>query len=148
MRNIPQGEHPRQLQGSIHGEDLFHRRAQHRQNLNQVPLPDRNRAVRKVWPTRHRRTSAPCRSSPGQEAGDQTVTLKNVGSVAVQITRIHSSTQFAQTHTCGTSLAAGASCDVMVTFTPNATGLQRSLLSITGTGGASPQTVPLSGTGS
>src|SRR5437667_7712622 len=54
---------------------------------------------------------------------------------------------FAQTHTCGTSLVAGASCSISVTFKPTALGTRTATLNISDNGGGSPQRVSLSGTG-
>jgi len=55
---------------------------------------------------------------------------------------------FAQSATtCGTTLAAGASCAVSVTFTPAATGSRVAELDVADGAITSPQTVALSGTG-
>jgi phospholipase C len=54
---------------------------------------------------------------------------------------------FAETNTCGSSLAAGASCTISVTFKPTATGTRTASVSLSDAGGGSPQTVPLTGTG-
>jgi hypothetical protein len=54
---------------------------------------------------------------------------------------------FAETNTCGTSLASGASCKIVVTFTPAAKGKRTANVAITDNGGGSPQMVSLSGTG-
>jgi hypothetical protein len=49
----------------------------------------------------------------------QTVTLSNSGVVALTITSIGATPgDYAQTNTCGASLAAGGSCTIDVTFTP------------------------------
>jgi len=81
----------------------------------------------------------------------QTITLSNTTSTALTITGIAISgtntTDFAQTNTCGTGIAAKARCTISVTFTPTATGTRRADVSITDNGGASPQSVPLTGTG-
>jgi hypothetical protein len=54
---------------------------------------------------------------------------------------------FAQTNDCGTSLPAGASCTVNVTFTPKAVGSPTGTLSFTDNAPQSPQVVQLYGTG-
>jgi trimeric autotransporter adhesin len=54
---------------------------------------------------------------------------------------------FAETNTCGTTVAAGASCFIQVTFTPSAKGNRTATLSVTDNGGASPQKVAVAGTG-
>jgi hypothetical protein len=54
---------------------------------------------------------------------------------------------FAQTNNCGSSIAAGATCTIAVTFTPSGYGRQTGTLSLTDNAAGSPQTVSLSGTG-
>jgi hypothetical protein len=54
---------------------------------------------------------------------------------------------FAQTNTCGTSVAAGASCTISVTFRPTAGGSRTATLAITDNAAGSPHTVGLAGTG-
>ncbi len=79
------------------------------------------------------------------------VTLTNIGNASLTITAIGftgtNASDFAQTHTCGSSLAAGASCTISVTFTPGATGARSASLSVTDSGAGSPQKVILSGVG-
>ena len=86
--------------------------------------------------------------SAGTTAAAQTVTLTNVGTVPLGSLAIStSSAEFAETNTCGTSLAAGASCAVSVTFTPQAAGLVQANLSISDNAPDSPQVLSISGTG-
>jgi probable HAF family extracellular repeat protein len=79
----------------------------------------------------------------------QTVTLTNVGTTTLTITGIAitgaKAGDFAQTHTCGSSLAAGASCSISVTFKPTATGVRNAALSVSDNASGSPQTVSLCG---
>jgi len=53
-------------------------------------------------------------------------TVKNTSAAAVTITSIgfsgDPSSQFAQTNTCGASLAAGATCTISVTYSPTVSG--------------------------
>jgi Subtilase family/Abnormal spindle-like microcephaly-assoc'd, ASPM-SPD-2-Hydin len=77
----------------------------------------------------------------------QTVTLTNTGSAALTINGIAASGDFAQTNTCGASVAAGASCTVAVTFTPTSAGARTGTLTINDNAANSPQTVSLTGTG-
>lgn len=81
----------------------------------------------------------------------RTVTMTNVGSSAVSISKIAitglQETSFSETHNCGGSLAAGANCSIAVTFTPQATGASNATLSVSDTGGSSPQGVTLTGNG-
>ena len=87
----------------------------------------------------------------GTTSASQTVTLTNIGSVALSISSIGltgaNAGDFAQTNTCGSSLSAGLSCTISVTFKPTATGSRSAAVSISDSGGGSPQTVSLSGTG-
>jgi len=83
----------------------------------------------------------------GTTSGAQTVTLTNTGSGTLTITSIVASGDFAQTNTCGTSVAAGANCTISVTFTPTATGARTGTVTITDNASNSPQTISLSGTG-
>jgi hypothetical protein len=79
------------------------------------------------------------------------VIVSNKGNSTVSISSIAitgtNAGDFAQTNTCGTSLASGASCKVVVTFTPSAKGKRTANVAITDNGGGSPQLVALSGTG-
>jgi F5/8 type C domain-containing protein/ASPM-SPD-2-Hydin domain-containing protein len=77
----------------------------------------------------------------------QTVTVNNTGSTAVSVSQIAASGEFAETSTCGASIAAGASCTVSVTFTPTASGTQTGSLTIASSAPNSPNTVSLTGTG-
>jgi len=81
----------------------------------------------------------------------QTVTLTNVGTTSLNVTGVSivgtNAGDFTQTNTCGSLVAASASCTIMVTFKPAATGSRRATLNVSDNGGASPQTVAISGTG-
>ncbi len=86
----------------------------------------------------------------GTTSAPQNVTLQNFGKTALAITSVVTSTsQYAvSSNTCGTSLAAGKSCIISVTFTPNAVGTITGSLTITDGDPTSPQVVSLTGTGS
>ncbi len=78
--------------------------------------------------------------------GAQSVVILNTGSSTLGFGSVTATTEFAQTNTCGTSLAVGASCVVNVTFTPSASGPRTGTLTINdGTGTA--KTLALHGTG-
>ena len=81
----------------------------------------------------------------------QTVTLSNTGSAALSITSLALSgtnaSDFDESDTCGSSLAAGANCTIAVMFTPSVTGSEAASLSIADNASGSPQTVSLSGAG-
>jgi len=87
----------------------------------------------------------------GTTSPPQVVTLTNYGTAAVEISRVHfrgkNSGAFAQSNTCGTSVPAGGSCSISVTFTPESKGPKTATLDVGDNGGGSPQTVALSGTG-
>ena len=88
----------------------------------------------------------------GNTSAAKTVTLKNVGTTAITITSITiagtAAGDFAQTNSCGSSLAASASCTISVTFKPTTTGTRSAMLKVTDSAAGSPQTVSLTGTGS
>jgi trimeric autotransporter adhesin len=81
----------------------------------------------------------------------QTVTLTNNGNVALGITGIAvsgtNSGDFAQTNTCGSSVAVGANCTISITFTPGASGTRTASMTITDNATGSPQSISLTGTG-
>jgi hypothetical protein len=81
----------------------------------------------------------------------QNVTLTNTGNTALSITNIAvtgtDSNWYAESNTCGTSVAAGASCTITATFTPLQGGPASPSINLTDTGTGSPQSIALSGTG-
>jgi len=76
----------------------------------------------------------------------QNVTLTNTGTSSVSITSITVPTKYTQTNTCGSSLAAGKSCTISVSFAPTGTGTFTGNVSVTDNATGSPQTVKLTGT--
>jgi hypothetical protein len=83
----------------------------------------------------------------GTANAGQAITLSNTGSAALRIVGIAVALPFAQTNTCDSSLAAGATCTINVTFDPTTDGDFTSNISITDNAEGSPQTAALSGTG-
>src|SRR5437667_3202605 len=85
----------------------------------------------------------------GSTSAAQNLTLNNGTSASVSITGISiggtNSGDFAQTHTCGASLAAATACTISVTFKPTATGTRAATLSVADSAGT--QTANLTGTG-
>ena len=82
----------------------------------------------------------------GGSSAAQSVTIMNTGGANLSFGAITTTSEFAQTNTCGTSLATGASCVVSVTFAPSAAGSRTGTLTINdGTGTA--KTLALTGTG-
>jgi hypothetical protein len=80
----------------------------------------------------------------GQSA-TQSFTLTNSGNLAATSIAITPPSGFTQTSTCGSSLAAQASCSVSVTFSPTATTSYGGNLQVTSS--ASTLSIPVSGTG-
>jgi uncharacterized repeat protein (TIGR03803 family) len=83
----------------------------------------------------------------GTTSAAQTVTLKNTGSATLMITSITPSAGFGETNTCGTSVDAGNSCTINVTFAPTSPGAATGSITITDNASGSPQAVSLKGTG-
>jgi len=80
-------------------------------------------------------------------SGSQAVTVSNTGTASAAISSVAVSGDFLQTNSCGTSIAAGASCTVNVSFRPTASGTRTGTLTITSSATNSPTTVALTGTG-
>ena len=79
------------------------------------------------------------------------ISVQNTGTGAltglvIAITGTNASS-FKENSLCGSTLAAGASCTVNLTFAPSASGLQQAALTLTDNAPNTPQTVSLSGTG-
>jgi trimeric autotransporter adhesin len=77
----------------------------------------------------------------------RSVTLTNSGSGALALSGITATSGFGVTHNCGSSVAAGASCTLAVTFTPAAAGAATGSVSVASNATGSPHTVSLTGTG-
>jgi astacin (peptidase family M12A)/centrosomal CEP192-like protein len=84
----------------------------------------------------------------GTTSASKAVTLKNTSSGSVSINSITVTGNFAvASNTCGSSLAAGATCKANITFTPSVGGALTGSLAISDGAPDSPQTVSLTGTG-
>ncbi|SNS45338.1 Glucose/arabinose dehydrogenase, beta-propeller fold, partial [Streptosporangium subroseum] len=83
----------------------------------------------------------------GTTSPAQAVTVTNTGSAAAALSGVTVTGDYAQTNTCGTSLAAGASCTVNVTFTPTASGSRPGTLNVASNDVNGPLSVGLSGSG-
>jgi F5/8 type C domain/Abnormal spindle-like microcephaly-assoc'd, ASPM-SPD-2-Hydin len=97
-------------------------------------------------------TASPSSESFGNEnvgstSAARTVTISNTGSAAAAMSSIGVTGPFGESNNCGTSLAAGASCTVSVTFAPTAAGSASGTLSVNSSAPGSPLTVALTGTG-
>jgi hypothetical protein len=89
--------------------------------------------------------------SVNTKSGIVTATLTNGGSAALSLSGIAltgaNPGDFAQTNTCGSSVGAGASCTISVTFDPTASGSRSASVSFTDNANGSPQSLSLGGTG-
>jgi hypothetical protein len=87
----------------------------------------------------------------GTTSAPQAVTLTNNGGSSLTISSIGLSgtnaADFTQNNNCPSSISPAGTCNIVVTFSPTATGSMAATLSITDNASGSPQTVPLSGTG-
>lgn len=84
----------------------------------------------------------------GLTSPSQTVTVTNVSSHPVSFTSIASSGDYSQSHTCPTTMTAGTSCAITITFTPTATGTRKGAVTLKDNSPGSPtQTISLTGTG-
>jgi hypothetical protein len=83
----------------------------------------------------------------GSTSPAQIATLTNTGTAALNLGRISTSGDFAETNNCGAMVAQEGNCVISVTFTPTSTGTRNGTLSISDNAAGSPQTVPLTGTG-
>jgi hypothetical protein len=93
-------------------------------------------------------TSVAFGSEPvGSTSAAQKVTITNTGSAAAAVSAVTAGAPFAQTNTCGTSIAAGASCTASVTFTPTAAGGASANLTVASNATNPSLTVALTGTG-
>jgi hypothetical protein len=77
--------------------------------------------------------------------------LTNVGLSALDITAIAFAGadpgDFSETNNCGSTVSAGSSCSIEISFTPGAQGTLSASLTVSDGADASPQTVTLSGVG-
>jgi len=83
----------------------------------------------------------------GTASSPRTVSITNHQTAPMTINSIATSGVFGQTNTCGSSLAAAASCSVAVVFNPTVVGPASGTLTITDSATTSPQVLALSGTG-
>jgi phospholipase C len=82
----------------------------------------------------------------GTTTAAKTVTLKNVSTAAISLSSIAVVGDFAETNTCGSSLAAGASCSIHVTYSPLSSGTLYGAINIQSSDPADPIMVGLQGT--
>jgi len=84
----------------------------------------------------------------GLSSPSQTVTVTNVSGHSANFTSIASSGDYSQTNTCPTTMTAGTSCTITITFTPTKTGTRNGAVTLKDNSPGSPtQTISLTGTG-
>src|SRR5262249_22499076 len=84
----------------------------------------------------------------GVTSATQAVTLTNSGSYSLNISKISVvGADYAQTNTCGSSVAAAGTCAITVSYSPSFSGSNQTRIEITDDGISSPQSVSLSGSG-
>jgi hypothetical protein len=87
----------------------------------------------------------------GTSSAAQVVTVTNTGTTTLLLKGIgisgNNHADYSQTNTCGSTLAANASCTISVVFTPTKTGSRAATVSVADNAAGSPQSVALSGTG-
>ena len=83
----------------------------------------------------------------GAASASQTVTLANFSAAPLNFTSIVASGDFTQTNNCGSALAAGNSCAILVSFLPSSTGPRAGQLTVSDDAAGSPQVAQLSGNG-
>ena len=87
----------------------------------------------------------------GIASSHQMINLQNTGAatltgISISFTGTNAS-DFTETTSCGTTLAAGSSCAISIVFTPGGTGTRAATLSVADNASGSPQSVPITGTG-
>jgi hypothetical protein len=87
----------------------------------------------------------------GSISAVQGVTVTNTGTANLAVSSVSitgpNPGDFSQTNNCGAVLAPAATCSVSITFAPVATGARSATLSVADNAPGTPQTVPLTGTG-
>jgi hypothetical protein len=83
----------------------------------------------------------------GTSSNPKKVQLTNTGASAITIGSVKASEDFRVTSTCGSSLAAGASCDLDVIFEPASAGKHVGLVTILDNASSKPQVIEVSGIG-
>jgi hypothetical protein len=75
------------------------------------------------------------------------IAMTNTGADILNITSIGTAGDYAETNSCGTSLASGASCQISILFTPTATGTRSGSLTVADDATGSPHSITLTGNG-
>ena len=80
-------------------------------------------------------------------SSSQTITVSNVGNAPLTIYSVTATGDFVATNGCGSTLNAGASCPINVSFVPSTFGYRDGLIVVNENGDTSPQNLGLTGTG-
>jgi hypothetical protein len=83
----------------------------------------------------------------GKTSAARTVTVTNTGTTALKISSMQTSGQFASSSTCGSGVAAGAKCEIKVTFSPKSQGEKSGLITLHDSASSKPQIIELNGIG-
>jgi len=86
-------------------------------------------------------------TATGSASAAQAVTVSNPGTSPATVSPATVSGPFTQASTCGTSIPAGGSCTISVTFAPTAAGPASGTLTVASSAPGSPLAIALSGTG-
>lgn len=81
----------------------------------------------------------------GTTSTSQTATLTNIGTTAMRIAQMMATGQFGMTSTCGSSVAAGASCTISAMFSPTSQGSKFGTVTINDSASSKPQVIELTG---
>lgn len=83
----------------------------------------------------------------GSASPAQTVTLTNTGATALSISSFKTTSPFSQSNNCGKSLAAGAKCEIKITFKPQNTNTVTGTITISDSASSKPEVIEATGTG-
>jgi hypothetical protein len=83
----------------------------------------------------------------GTSSAPQTIVLTNVGTGTLTISSIVASSDYSDTSTCGGTLGASLSCNIVVTFSPTILGADNGTITVTDNAIGSPHVLNLTGTG-
>jgi len=81
----------------------------------------------------------------GQSSQPRALVLRNMGSVPLAIASITTTGDFSQTNDCGSSISAAGSCNLMVSFVPQAGGTRSGSIVIEDNAAGSPHVIHLEG---
>lgn len=83
----------------------------------------------------------------GSSSLAQSVTLSNSGKGALNIIRVQSTGDYAQSSTCPATLPPSSNCTIRITFTPTVSGMRNGTLTISDDAQGNPQAMNLTGVG-